>query len=432
MIHLRPFTAVLAALSGLAAAAYQSFSFTIDGSEIYPGTSHEVTVTLSDGYRADSSAILYLGLDGILCHAPQVFDSLVSAGVMKPVVGVFLQPGVIRDNSSDRVLRYNRSNEFDAITPSFATFLESEVLPAVAAHNDTVCWSAHPADHVIFGLSSGGIAAFNAAWHRPQMWGNVFSGCGTFVPMRGGEQLQVWVRKAEPRPIRVFLQDGFSDTWNPLFGSWYEANRMLASALEFAGYDCAFDWAEGGHSVRRATEIFPDVISRFFTTNANPQPTGNDLLAPLLIPGESWVEIPYQPSDNPLQRTIDYPGGGLRVRQSDTSNVLLQSILTADGTELHTQPFYWLHSLDGGTLIMGGMAYDDLGNLWVITSAGLQILDQNGRVRGILMLPDDLDIAATTISLQPGCATLTCPGRSYTRRLNTSPASTLPPSQGQG
>ena len=234
MIHLRPFTAVLAALSGLAAAAYQSFSFTIDGSEIYPGTSHEVTFTLSDGYRADSSAILYLGLDGILCHAPQVFDSLVSAGVMKPVVGVFLQPGVIRDNSSDRVLRYNRSNEFDAITPSFATVLESEVLPAVAAHNDTVCWSAHPADHVIFGLSSGGIAAFNAAWHRPQMWGNVFCGCGTFVPMRGGEQLQVWVRKAEPRPIRVFLQDGFSDTWNPLFGSWFEANRMLASVRRSA------------------------------------------------------------------------------------------------------------------------------------------------------------------------------------------------------
>ena len=33
------------------------------------------------------------------------------------------------------------------------------------------------------------------------------------------------------------------------------------------------------------------------------------------------------------------------------------------------------------------MAFDGAGNLWVVTNAGIQICDQNGRVRGILALP---------------------------------------------
>jgi len=41
----------------------------------------------------------------------------------------------------------------------------------------------------------------------------VFSAIGTFVGMRGGDRYPVPVRKTEPKPIRVFQQDGENDQW---------------------------------------------------------------------------------------------------------------------------------------------------------------------------------------------------------------------------
>ncbi len=213
---------------------------------------------------------------------------------MPVTVQIYLEPGVVKNGRGD-IVRYNRSNEFDAIDSRFADFLEQELLPAVEriAMNDgrRIRLSVNPAQRCVFGLSSGGIAAFTAAWHRPDLFGKVFSGCGTFVPMRGGNELQAIVRKHEPKPLRIFLQDGYQDTWNPLFGSWYEANRQLASALEFAGYDCAFDWAEGGHSVRRATEIFRRVMTWLWRTDTVATTTSNNLLSEMLDGATDWQEI---------------------------------------------------------------------------------------------------------------------------------------------
>lgn len=242
-------TLLLSALFGAAHASYTVIDTCLTDSEIFPGTVHTYKVVVPDAYDPASPAALYLGLDGVLCRAPQVIDSLMAAGEMPVTVSVYLQSGYIPGDSAT-VLRYNRSNEFDATDGRFASFLENEVLPAVesltAAGGRRINLSEDPADRMIFGLSSGGIAAFNAAWHRPDLFGKVYSGCGTFVPMRGGNDLEAIVRKHEPLPLRVFLQDGYTDSWNQIFGSWYEANRQLASALEWAGYDCAFDWAEGG------------------------------------------------------------------------------------------------------------------------------------------------------------------------------------------
>ncbi len=235
-------SAMMLAATILTTLRAETFTGSLESSAIYPGTRHSYSVVVPDGIDTDTAA-LYIGLDGVLCNAPAVIDSLARAGVMPPAVQVYLQPGLITDG--DRVVRYNRSNEFDATDGRFADFLIDELLPHVentlAEAGHAVIPSRRPEHTMIFGLSSGGIAAFTAAWHRPDRIGRVFSGCGTFVPMRGGNDLQAIVRKHEPLPLKIFLQDGYSDTWNPTFGSWYEANRLMASALEFSGYDCAFD-----------------------------------------------------------------------------------------------------------------------------------------------------------------------------------------------
>ena len=55
------------------------------------------------------------------------------------------------------------------------------------------------------------------------MFRRVFSAIGTFVGMRGGDRYPVLVRKTEPKPIRVFLQDGQNDQWmgGPEVGDWW-------------------------------------------------------------------------------------------------------------------------------------------------------------------------------------------------------------------
>lgn len=399
---------MLAACSLCAAAEHIEIADSLVGSEIYPGTVHNYLITVPHSYTGREPAGLYLGLDGVLCGAPAVLDSLARAG--KPFIGVFLQPGIVRNTAGD-IVRYNRSNEFDATDGRFARFLATELLPAVeritTPDGRHIRLTADPARRVIFGLSSGGIAALTAAWHRPDLFGCVLSGCGTFVPMRGGHNLQAIVRKHEPLPIRVFLQDGFDDCWNPTFGSWFDANATLGTALRFAGYDLAVDWAEGVHSVRRATEIFPDALRWLLRPAVPARLTGNDVLAPILANSGPWEQIEAPAGFAPAKPEAIYPDGSLRACAARGTNYLTQEIIAPDGRAQFSQPFYWLHSYTNSALTFGGMVFDGLGNLWVITDAGMQICDQNGRVRGILRLPADFPVAGSRLELKEGAAIIT-------------------------
>lgn len=430
-------TAALLAII-LSATGFTRVEGRLDSSSIYPGTTHEYIVTVGDAYHPDKPAGLYIGLDGILCDAPAVMDSLTAAGDMPPMIGVFIQPGRITDNDS-RVLRYNRSNEFDATTDCFARFLETELFPAIdgimMADGRRVELPTSPESRCIMGLSSGGIAAFNAAFRRPDLIGKVFSGCGTFVPMRGGDALQSLVRKTEPKALRIYLQDGYSDTWNPLFGSWFEANTLLNSALEFAGYDVAHDWAEGGHSVKRASEIFPEVMKwmwRDYPAKLTTPKSGNSTLQEYLIPDADWVPGDKTKS-RPGQIRAIYPDSTIVATTIQGSSRLAQSIIDPiTGVESFTQPFYYLHSLSGDAVKVQDMTFDANGNLWVLTLEDIQICDQNGRVRAILRLPLGFD--ASTLDISNGMVILTdSDGLTFQRRFNVAPPlpGVTPKPQGQ-
>lgn len=422
------------------AAGHTLIDGVLDSSEIYPGTVHTFQVYVPDQYDGKRPAALYVGLDGVLCNAPQVMDSLIAAGKMPVTIGVFLQPGVVK-SSDGTVLRYNRCYEFDATTGTFATFLEEEVLPAVeqmkTSRGKPIRLSRRPTDRMIFGLSSGGIAAFNAAWHRPDLFGKVFTGVGTFVAMRGGNDLQALVRKTEPLPLRVFIQDGSNDAWNPLFGHWYEGNQMLASALQFAGYDVQCDWSDGGHNVKRSTEIFPQVMEwmwRDWPAQPAAGTTQNDFLQALLVEGDNgWTRISGGVDKQPVTRII-YPDlTTVACIQEDSENCVWQYILQ-DSQLTCGEPFYWLHNDDPAqSLEVRSITFDGDGNLWVATRMGIQICDQNGRVRAILRLPQGCS-PVNEIIIAGGTVTLSTADATWQRRFNvTAPVPGVrPPSQGQG
>ena len=79
----------------------------------------------------------------------------------------------------------------------------------------------------IGGASSGAIAAFTVAWERPNEFRKVLSMIGSFTNLRGGGDYPSLIRKMEPKPLRVFQQDGSSDQ-NIYSGSWYLSNQAVA------------------------------------------------------------------------------------------------------------------------------------------------------------------------------------------------------------
>ena len=415
----------------------------IVGADQYPGTEHTYQVSVPDQYDGIHPACLYLGLDGQLCNAVAVMDSLMAAGKMPVTIGVFLQPGVVKD-AQGRVVRYNRSNEFDATDDHFARFIEAELLPAVekkvTPDGRRVRLSPDGNDHMIFGLSSGGIAAFVAGWHRPDLFSRVFSGVGTFVTMRGGNDLQMFVRKSEPRALKICLQDGTEDVWNPIFGHWYEGNRMLATALDFAGYETKYDWSDCGHGVKRASEIFAEVMEwmwQGYPARISKGQTQNGLLAEILVPGSEW-EMCDDDDVNCVwnEDYAYYPDSTFRVEflSPSNGNWLWQSTRLPDGTYGNSQRFYYLHSYDNAPVDISDMAFDAAGYLYVLTSAGIQICDQNGRVRGIVDGPSCDCVEQCCIAIADGAIVVSSATGMWRRAFNVKPPvpGVMPKSQGQG
>jgi len=79
------------------------------------------------------------------------------------------------------------------------------------------------------------------------------------VGLRGGDRYPTLIRKYEPKPLRIFLQDGANDN-NIYAGDWWMANQTMERALSFAGYDVTHVWGDGVHSGKHGTALFPEAI----------------------------------------------------------------------------------------------------------------------------------------------------------------------------
>lgn len=267
--------------------------FTLEHSKIFPGTTRQFWVYVPAAYRPEKPACLYVHQDGVANNAPEVFDQLIAKGEMPVTIGVFVQPGRVKAFAPDTGDRVNRSFEYDSLSPDYAKFLALELLPAVEAKTASdgrpIHLSKDPNDRAIGGHSSGATAALNAAYERPDLFHRVFSGIGSFTDIRGGDKFSSLIRKTEPRPLRVFVQDGAQDL-NNSYGDWWMANQTLERALVFSGYEVAHSWGEGGHNGKEIAVIFPDAMRFLWKGWPAPVtlPKGSEAFQKLLIPGEEW------------------------------------------------------------------------------------------------------------------------------------------------
>ena len=385
----------------------ETINFTMENSKIYAGTSREITVYVPKEYTGKEPACLLVCLDGVLFNAITVMQNLISSGEMPVTIGLFVQPGVIyaRSGAQKRVQRYNRSNEFDRVDGTFARFLEEEVLPLVAtlkcSGGQPLLISSNPNNRAITGASSGAICAFSAAWFRPDLFRRVYSSVGTFVAMRGGNQYPWIIRKTEPKPLRIYLQDGVNDAWNPLFGEWWEANQLMESALDFAGYELFFKWDRGGHSIKHGTALFPDAMRwlwRGWPAAVECGSSRNDMLQALLPEQQAAQRSqPWQRCSLTAEERVLFeeackspmeaisPGGWSKAVAQKGSMWIYSYTANNPGspdTEWENGlEFYYLHSAPNQ------IAFDTEGNLYVASEIGIQVCDHNGRVRAILNGP---------------------------------------------
>ncbi|HAH25254.1 MAG TPA: hypothetical protein DCL77_16115 [Prolixibacteraceae bacterium] len=480
-------------------------------SKLYPGTQRTYWIYIPKAYVPEKPACLYVCMDGIQYNAPTVFDHLIASGEMPMTIGVFVGSGQVA-NDKNQPLRFNRSNEFDKTDDTFVRFLLEELLPdaekQITKDGRILHFSKEANDRAIAGASSGAICAFTAAWEHPDAFSRIFSSIGTYVAMRGGNEYPALIRKTEPKPLRIYLEDGSNDTWNPLFGNWYEANLLMESALNFAGYEVAHTWGRGAHDGIEATNIFPDVMRwlwKGWPAKVQKGSSLNDLLTSILIKDSEWKEVNMHDtpvgnlysdeagnlifqnqlgmvsqldstnqtksilklasnehligtnaneicitdskgtitckgikkdrviakgipnarnllatSENNLyitqaiddsesklwliksdgsKRMINHqPLGGTNLAIYPNHHLLMQSeqhsqwiysyIVDEDGSVKDGQRFYWLHNTDNFSWTENGnMTFDRKGNMYVASVMGVQVCDQNGRVRAILTLP---------------------------------------------
>ena len=377
----------------------------LSDSQIYPGTQREILVYVPRQYDGSKPACLLVCMDGILYDATTVMDNLIASGEMPVTIGVFVNPGVVYDEDGE-VVRYNRCKEFDSTDDSFATFLENEVLTKVEGmqteSGKTIHLSLDANDRAITGASSGGIAAFTAAWNRPDLFSRVYTTVGTFVAMRGGHEYPAVVRKTEPKPLRIYMQDGWYDVWNPIFGEWFEYNLLMESAFNFAGYEVFHHWNRGNHSIKYGTLAFPDAMRwlwKGYPAKVQKGWSNNGMLQDILLKDEDWQEIALPMAiDSDLFATADSsivfssqttihkvsPAGACtRMSELKSGERLLGEDLTVRGTTLYhkgAKVADALHGLvaaqvlsDGQYIALCNDRAKSKPNVWVV-SAGCRAL----------------------------------------------------------
>jgi enterochelin esterase-like enzyme len=238
----------------------------------YDGKKPACVLVFQDGARA-------INPDGVL-RVPQVLDNLIAKKQIPVTIGVFITPGQRGDTFPDSIGTgnpNNRDREYDVLTDAYAKMVIDEILPEVGKKYKL---AREPENRAIGGSSSGGICAFTVAWERPGEFRNVISMIGSYTDIHGGHVYPDLVKKAEKKPLRVFLQDGEQDNRSPQNPNrdWYLQNQKMIAALKEKGYDFAAVVGKGAHSDDHGGAILPYMLRWVWRDHPDVAKSDDDLV----------------------------------------------------------------------------------------------------------------------------------------------------------
>jgi iron(III)-enterobactin esterase len=156
-----------------------------------------------------------------------------------------------------------RGLEYDEMSPRYANFVETEILPKVEA-NYNIKITKDPNGRATMGNSSGGSAAFAMAWYRNDLYNRVLTYSGTYVnqqwphvdSMPGGawELHKSIIPNSPKKNLRIWMQVGDRDLLNPNtmrdeMHDWVVANERMAKVLADKGYEYQYVFMKNaGHT----------------------------------------------------------------------------------------------------------------------------------------------------------------------------------------
>ncbi|MFZ0963111.1 MAG: SMP-30/gluconolactonase/LRE family protein [Terriglobia bacterium] len=377
-------------------------------SKIFPGTVRDYWVYVPAQYVPEKPACVmvfqdgkgYIGEDG-RARIPIVFDNLIAKHDMPVTIAILIDPGVLKALAPGQQDRINRSFEYDALSDRYSRFLLDEILPEVGKHYNL---SSNPNDRGISGLSSGGICAFTVAWTHPEAFHRVLSNIGSFTDLRGGDIYPALIRKTEPKPLRVFLQDGNHDL-NNFAGDWWLANQSMASALTFAGYDVKFVSGDKDHDMIQGGAIMPDALRWLWRDY--PQPIAKPAMHLLGDRQSGFVEVAPEwelvsfGGHAPTGTMLDIMAGGVPSPLKDVTGIAVDqqgSVFTSNssgkaiyriGVDGHVSTF--VGDADGAR----GLAFGPDGQLYGCDSKGIVSYASDGKKSVRMAGVNCKDIAVT-------------------------------------
>lgn len=238
----------------------------------YDGKKPANVLVFHDGARA-------INPNGVL-RVPVVLDNLIAKKQIPVTIGIFITPGQRGDTFPDSIGTgnpNNRDREYDVLTDDFAKMLIDEILPEVGK---TYKLATEPENRAIGGASSGGICAFTVAWERPKEFRNVISLIGSFTDIHGGHVYPDLIKKADKKPLRVFLQDGELDNRSPQRPTydWHLQNLKMIDVFNEKGYDYAAVLGKGAHSDDHGGAILPYMLRWIWRDHPDVAKSDDDLV----------------------------------------------------------------------------------------------------------------------------------------------------------
>jgi enterochelin esterase family protein len=256
-------------------------------SQVIKNTVRKYWVYVPAQYKGDKPANVLVFQDGAravnpngVLRVPQVLDNLIAKKQIPVTIGIFITPGQKGDTFPDSIGTGNpdnRSVEYDSLNDSYAKMVIDEILPAVGKSYKV---ATEPENRAIGGSSSGAICAFTVAWERPKEFRNVISMIGSFTNLRGGHVYPDVIKKADKKPLRVFLQDGENDLRSPqaLDRDWFLQNQKMIAVFKEKGYDHAAVLGTGGHSDDHGGAILPHMLRWVWRDHPDVAKSDDDLV----------------------------------------------------------------------------------------------------------------------------------------------------------
>lgn len=239
-----------------------------DPAKLVVTTSHpapykrKVAVYVPKQYVAGSVAPFIVGADGPDSLLFSTLDTLIAQHKIPVMIAISIANGSGDAQGSERGL------EYDTMSGVYAEFVEEEVLQLVETQAH-VKLTKDPEGRATMGGSSGGSCALIMAWYHPELYHRVLTYSGTFVnqqwpynpqtPHGAWEFHEHLILESPPKPIRIWMEVGDRDLFNPgvmrdNMHDWVLANEQMAKVLGAKGYHYQFVFAHNAGHVDRAVK----------------------------------------------------------------------------------------------------------------------------------------------------------------------------------